>query len=110
MFFILYVLYNGTSIFELISLSSFNYIYSKIDEDVVTAIKNTMGENNKLTFAVSNTYIYKERAPVRSHSAVNEIRVTQNQTNPILNITTDEGKVITLIKDLKREFTYTKMT
>lgn len=100
-------LYNGGTIFDLITFSNFNYIYTKISRDIDSALK----ENNssiEYNIAPTNFYIYKigEEA-ITFNSLLNQVTVLkQDKTKIILDVYKDVPRLITIFASLKREFNY----
>lgn len=101
-------LYNGGTIYDLITFANFNSIYNKIDSDIA----NTLHKSNssvEYNIAPSEIYIYKTGEDAITYiPLLNQISITQqDKTVSILDVTKDIGRLVPIFASLKREFVYT---
>lgn len=101
-------LYNGGTIYDLITFADFNSIYNKIDSDISNAL-HTSNNSIEYNIAPSEIYIYKTSSDaVEFVPLLNQISITQqDKTISILDVNKDIGRLVPIFASLKREFIYT---
>lgn len=104
--FLTYFLYNGSNIYELISHSNFNYIYTKIDNDLLDIIKK---KNPQFIIAETPNNIYKTKIDLYINSINSEIYFYSNNKLIKLNIYNNISKIIPLLINFKNKFEYIKL-
>lgn len=105
--FLTFFLYNGSNIFELISNSNFNYIYTKIDNDLSNLIKE---KNPQYIIAETTNNIYQTKTDIYINSINSEIYFYSNNKLIKLNIYNDFSKLVPLLIKFKNKFQYNKLT
>jgi hypothetical protein len=101
--FLSYFLYNGSNIFELVTHSNFDYIYTKIDNDLSDIIKE---KNPQYIIAENSNNIYKTKVNLYFNSINSEIYFYINNTLYKLNIYNDIAKIIPILINFKNNFQY----
>jgi hypothetical protein len=100
-------LYNGGTIFDLITFSNFNYIYTKIENDIDKSLK-TSNKEIEYNIAPTEIYIYRigEEA-IAFNALLNQITITQQDKTKIsLDVYKDLPRLVPIFALLKREFNY----
>lgn len=101
-------LYNGGTIYDLITFSNYNSIYDKINTDIKISLQNS----NKVieyNVAPSEIYIYKtSEDSVSFVPLLNQISITQqDKTVSVLDVNKDVARLVPVFAGLAREFNYT---
>lgn len=101
-------LYNGGTIYDLITFANFDSIYKKIDDDIYSALHNSNAVV-EYNIAPSQIYVYKTSDDVVSFDPLlNQITITQqDKTRTVLNVEKDIGRMVSLFASLNRTFPYT---
>ncbi|QKE44577.1 hypothetical protein Yalta_130 [Yalta virus] len=100
-------LYNGGTIFDLITLANFNSIYKYIDKNISDALYNS-NESISYNIAPTEIYVYKTNAEaIEFIPLLNQISVTQqDKITTILDVNKDIARLVPIFANLKREFIY----
>lgn len=101
-----FFLYYGSNIYELITHSNFNYIYTKIDNDLSKIIKS---RTPQYIIAENLNNIYKTNLDLKINSINSEIYFFINNTIYKLNIYQDNSKIIPFLINFKNKFEYTTL-
>lgn len=100
-------LYNGGTIFDLITFSNFNYIYTKIANDIDKALKDS---NKEIEYNIAPTEIYIYRIgeeAIAFNPLLNQVTITQQDKTKIsLDVYKDLPRLVPIFALLKREFNY----
>lgn len=105
--FLIYIFFYGDNIFELISTSNFNNIYTKINTDITEFVEN-QNPNYKLVFATNNI-IFKSYSPLYIDSFHNSTVLSKNTIREILDMDRDRLKLLTIFSNLNKNFVFKKM-
>lgn len=101
-------LYSGGTIFDLITNSDFDYIHTKIKEDIKKALLSVNNDVVNYQVSVTPNFIYiTERDIVEFNSLNNELIVTTQTGSKItLNMQNDVAKIIPLFSKLNKNFIF----
>lgn len=100
-------LYNGGTIFDLITFANFNSIYKYIDKSILDALHNS-NETISYNIAPTEIYVYKTNSDaVEFIPLLNQISITQqDKVTTILDVNKDIARLVPIFANLKREFIY----
>lgn len=108
--FVCIFLYFGGTIFELITNSDFNYIHSKIKEDIKKILQEENNNDFKYQISVLPGFIYLTDNDVIDYDSLNNniIVSVQDKSKKILNIQDDLSKIVPIFSRLKTKFDFEK--
>lgn len=99
-------LYMGATIFDLITFSDFNYIYTKINNDIM----NILEKNNsdiEYNIAPNSIYIFQTSSNyINFDPMLNQISIEEKDKRTTLDIEKDIQKIVPVFALLKREFNF----
>lgn len=100
-------LYNGGTIFDLLTFANFNYIYTKIQNDINKALTNSNKEI-EYNIAPSEIYIYTTGPETITFEPIlDTITIMQaDKTKVSLDLYKDVARLVPIFALLKREFQY----
>ena len=99
-------LYMGGTIFDLITFSDFNYIYTKINNDI-TDILEKNNSDIEYNIAPNSIYIYQTSSNyINFDPMLNQISIEEKDKRTVLDVDKDIQKLVPIFALLKREFNF----
>lgn len=105
--FICVFVFNGGTIFDLMTISGFGYI----EDDIVKDVNNLLDESNKTSvvmIAESDIFVHTgSRRNITFAPILNSIKVEMYDNSSVTVPVTDINRLISLFVQFKKEFNYT---
>lgn len=99
-------LYMGATIFDLITFSDFNYIYTKINNDIIGILEKN-NSDIEYNIAPNSIYIYQTSSNyINFDPMLNQISIDEKDKRTTLDINKDIQKLVPIFSLLKREFNF----